>query len=86
MAALIGTASAAFADGRAEPWQLNFQAPATPVMEQVVNLHDILLYISFAVSIFVLALLIVVVLRFNRKSIPPHPSARITRCLKSPGR
>ncbi|WP_229708116.1 cytochrome c oxidase subunit II [Tistrella bauzanensis] len=75
MAALIGTASAAFADGRAEPWQLNFQAPATPVMEQVVNLHDILLYISFAVSIFVLALLIVVVLRFNRKS-NPTPSKR----------
>ncbi|MEN2980677.1 cytochrome c oxidase subunit II [Tistrella bauzanensis] len=75
MAALIGTASAAFADGRAEPWQLNFQAPATPVMEQVVNLHDILLYISFAVSIFVLALLILVVLRFNRKS-NPTPSKR----------
>jgi cytochrome c oxidase subunit 2 len=44
-------------------------------MERVVDLHDILLYICFGVSIFVLALLVVVVLRFNRTS-NPTPSKR----------
>ena len=74
-AVLFGTGSAAFAEGVARDWQLNFQAPATPVMERVVDLHDILLYICFGVSIFVLALLAVVVVRFNRKS-NPTPSKR----------
>ena len=74
-AVLFGTAGAAFAEGVAHDWQLNLQAPATPVMERVVDLHDILLYICFGVSIFVLALLVVVVLRFNRKS-NPTPSKR----------
>ncbi|MEN3163231.1 cytochrome c oxidase subunit II [Tistrella mobilis] len=74
-AILFGTAGAAFAEGVAHDWQLNLQAPATPVMERVVDLHDILLYICFGVSIFVLALLVVVVLRFNRKS-NPTPSKR----------
>ncbi|AFK54652.1 cytochrome c oxidase subunit II [Tistrella mobilis] len=74
-AVLFGTTGAAFAEGVAHDWQLNLQAPATPVMERVVDLHDILLYICFGVSIFVLALLVVVVLRFNRKS-NPTPSKR----------
>lgn len=74
-AVLFGTAGAAFAEGVAHDWQLNLQAPATPVMERVVDLHDILLYICFGVSIFVLALLVVVVLRFNRTS-NPTPSKR----------
>ena len=74
-AVLFGTSGAAFAEGVAHDWQLNLQAPATPVMERVVDLHDILLYICFGVSIFVLALLVVVVLRFNRKS-NPTPSKR----------
>lgn len=74
-AVLFGTVGAAFAEGVAHDWQLNLQAPATPVMERVVDLHDILLYICFGVSIFVLALLVVVVLRFNRTS-NPTPSKR----------
>ena len=57
--------------GIATPWQLGFQAPATPVMEQLVWLHDhFLLYIIVAISLFVLGVMLVIALRFNRKANP----------------
>ena len=57
-------------EGIAKPWQLNFQEAATPVMEQLNNMHNILLFMCFAISIFVLVLLVYVCLRFNRKRNP----------------
>lgn len=60
-------------DGRAVPWQLGFQEPASPVMEQLNDLHDALNILIFAVSLFVLALLVIVCLRYNRK-VNPNPS------------
>jgi cytochrome c oxidase subunit II len=48
-----------------EPWQLNFQPAASPVMEQVESLHDLLLWIITLVSIFVLALLLYACVRFR---------------------
>jgi len=57
--------------GKAHEWQLGFQPPATPVMEQLEWLHDnYLLYIITAVTIFVLGLLTVIVLKFNRRANP----------------
>lgn len=71
-------ASAAFAEtqeivGHAEPWQLNFQEAVTPVMEQFHALHNYLLVIVTAITVFVLGLLIYVCIRF-RASKNPNPS------------
>ena len=55
------------------PWQLNLQPAATPIMERVDAFHDLLLWIIVAISVFVLALLVVVMVRF-RASVHPTPS------------
>jgi cytochrome c oxidase subunit 2 len=51
-------------------WQLNLQTPASPVMERMVAFHNELLWIITAISLFVLALLLIVMVRFNEKSNP----------------
>lgn len=56
--------------GKATPWQLGFQGAASPVMEQFHWFHEYLLYIIIGISVFVLALLVYVALRFNAKSNP----------------
>ena len=57
-----------------EPWQMNFQEAATPLMEQIVRFHDVyLLPTIIIISLFVLALLAIVVFKFNEKS-NPNPS------------
>lgn len=48
-----------------EPWQLNLQPAASPNAQIIHDFHDMLLYIIFAISAFVLALLVWVVLRYN---------------------
>ena len=58
-----------------EPWQLGFQPAATPAMEQLVSLHDLLLWIITLISLFVLVLLAWVVVRF-RASRNTSPSRR----------
>jgi cytochrome c oxidase subunit 2 len=56
------------------PKQLGLQAPASPVMEQIVWFHnDLLMPIITAIVIFVAALLIYVMVRFNAKA-NPEPS------------
>lgn len=56
-----GTASAA----QPEPWQLGFQAAATPVMERIESFHNLLLWIITLICLFVLALLGYVCVRFQ---------------------
>jgi cytochrome c oxidase subunit 2 len=51
-------------------WQLGFQEAATPVRERIDTLHDILLVIITAISVFVMALLIYVMVRFNARANP----------------
>jgi len=53
-----------------EPWQMNFQTAHSSLMEQMITFHDFLLYLIFAISIFVLALLLFTVVRFNEKRNP----------------
>jgi cytochrome c oxidase subunit II len=66
---LIG--GAAFAgSGQPSPWQLGFQQAATPVMENIVWFHDFLLWLIVAITIFVLALLLIVMVRFNSRANP----------------
>ena len=56
--------------GQPSPWQLGLQQSATPVMDDIIWFHDFLLYIITGIVGFVLALLIVVMLRFNARANP----------------
>ena len=67
VAALSSNAQAA---GVAEPWQLGFQEALSPVMVQLTEFHDWLLVLITVISIFVLALLLVCIFRFNAKANP----------------
>lgn len=65
----LGVPSAALAQF-ATDWQLGFQSAVTPVMEEVASFHDMLLWIIIGISAFVLALLLIVMFRFNEKTNP----------------
>jgi len=73
-AALVLAISPALA---AEPatWQLGFQAPRSPVMEQIDSLHNLLMWIITLISFFVLALLGYACFRY-RASRSTSPSRR----------
>ena len=64
-----GTALAATA-GQPEPWQLGLQKGATPVMDDIIWFHDLLLWVITAIALFVLALLVIVVVKFNARANP----------------
>lgn len=70
---VIGTGDALAAG--AEPWQLGLQAAASPVMERIISFHNLLLWIITLITIFVLALLGYVCVRFKASS-NPTPSKR----------
>ena len=64
----IGEAVAA--QGQAVPWQLGFQDAFSPVARDMHDFHNMLLVIITVITLFVLALLIYVAVRFNRKANP----------------
>ena len=66
----LGLGVALAATGQPEPWQLGFQKSATPVMDNIVWFHDFLLWVIVAITVFVLALLIIVMVKFNARSNP----------------
>ena len=53
-----------------EQLQLGFQEANSPVMERIVEFHDLMLIMCFGISAFVLALLIYVSMRFSKKKNP----------------
>lgn len=59
--------------GQPSPWQLGFQEAATPIMEQIHDFHNYLNIIIVAIALFVLALMIIVMIRFNEGR-NPNPS------------
>ncbi len=63
----------AFAAGGPAPREMVFQEAVTPVMENITEFHHLLLYIITAIVIFVFALLLYVMVRFNAKA-NPEPS------------
>ena len=73
----MGGAAYAAIQGQPAPWEMTFQEAATPVMENITRFHNILLWIITAITLFVLALLIIIIVRFNAKA-NPIPS-RTTR-------
>ena len=71
-ASLVVTATTALAD-RPHEWQLGMQEGVTPTQDQLEWLHNLLLVIITLITIFVLALLVYVCVRF-RASRNPVPS------------
>ncbi len=51
-------------------WGMDFQPAASPVMERIENFHTLLLYIITAISVFVLALLVWIAIRYNQRANP----------------
>jgi cytochrome c oxidase subunit II len=65
------TGGAAFAElGQPAPWEYKLQEAATPVMENITWFHDFLLVLITLITLFVLALLIIVAVKFNAKANP----------------
>ncbi|MCR9256980.1 MAG: cytochrome c oxidase subunit II [Alphaproteobacteria bacterium] len=56
-----------------QDWQLGFQPSATPVKEVMTSFHNMLLWVITFITLFVLALLIYVCVKFN-KNANPTPS------------
>ena len=71
-AGLVASAGTALAEQPTD-WQTSFQAAATPVMTDIEDFHHLLFYIITAVSLFVLALLIWIAIRYNKR-MNPTPS------------
>ncbi|MFO1109559.1 MAG: cytochrome c oxidase subunit II [Bradyrhizobium sp.] len=70
VAALAG-GGAAFAEiGQPAPWEYTLQESATPVMDNIIWFHNFLLVLITVITLFVLALLIIVMVKFNAKSNP----------------
>ncbi len=67
---LFGTGVAFAGVGQPSPWQLGLQDAASPVMVDITWFHDFLLWIITGITLFVLALLLIVMVRFNARANP----------------
>ena len=67
---LLGSGAALAGLGQPTPWQMGFQQSVTPVMDYIAWFHDFLLWLIVAISVFVLALLVIVFVRFNARANP----------------
>ena len=67
---LAGTGMALAGLGQPSAWQLNFQQSASPVMDNIISFHNFLLVIISLITLFVLALLVVIMVRFNARANP----------------
>ncbi|HWN52415.1 MAG TPA: cytochrome c oxidase subunit II transmembrane domain-containing protein, partial [Xanthobacteraceae bacterium] len=71
LAALLMPEGAALAGlGQPTPWQIGLQESASPVMDEVVWFHSFVLWIITGITVFVLALLLIVIVKFNAKANP----------------
>jgi cytochrome c oxidase subunit II len=73
--AVIGVAltagGAAFAElGQPAPWEYTLQQSATPVMDDIRSFHTLLLTLITIITLFVLALLVAVMIKFNARANP----------------
>ncbi len=70
-AGFFASAGAALAAlGHPVPWQMDLQDAATPVMQEIADFHFYLLWVIGVISVFVLALLLIVIVRFNARANP----------------
>ena len=69
--ALVPSAISAQEIGHAAPGQIGFQESVTPIMDSIVAFHDnLLMWVITAIVLLVLALLVVVIVRFNQRANP----------------
>ena len=67
----LAASGAAFAElGQPAPWEYKLQEAGSPVMEQITWFHNMLLWIITIITLFVLALLVAIVIKFNAKANP----------------
>src|SRR5260370_29560533 len=61
----------AFAElGQPAPWEFKLQEAASPVMEDITSFHNFLTVLITIITLFVLALLVIVVGKFNSQANP----------------
>ena len=69
--AALGACGSAFAElGQPAPWEYKLQEAASPVMENITWFHNFLTVLITVITVFVLALLVMVVVKFNAKANP----------------
>jgi cytochrome c oxidase subunit 2 len=67
---LAGSGAAWAGLGQPSPWEIGLQQSASPVMDDIVWFHDFLVWVIVAIVLFVLALLLIVVVKFNARANP----------------
>lgn len=70
MGVLMTSGYAHAAEGRSQPWQMWFQDAHSPTAKGIHELHDLLFAVEVAIVIFVLAIMIYILVRFNAKANP----------------
>src|SRR6201987_5415070 len=69
--AAILASGAAFAElGQPSPWEYTMQPSGSPVMDNIHWFHNVLLTIITVITLFVLALLVAVMVKFNARANP----------------
>ncbi|OPZ00424.1 cytochrome c oxidase subunit II [Bradyrhizobium sacchari] len=67
----LATGGAAFAElGQPAPWEWTLQQSGSPVMDNIVWFHNFLFVLIALITLFVLALLVIVVIKFNARANP----------------
>ncbi len=69
-ALFASAATALAATGEPSPWAMGLQQAASPVMDRITWFHNFLLVVITLVTVFVLALLVIVMVRFNARANP----------------
>ena len=70
-AAAFGACGTAFAElGQPAPWEYKLQQSASPVMDNITWFHNFLSVLITVITLFVLALLVAVVVKFNARANP----------------
>ena len=68
---MLGSAATALAaPGQPSSWALGLQEAASPVMADITWFHNFLLVLITAITVYVLALLLIVMIRFNARANP----------------
>src|SRR5437899_4874456 len=67
----LATGGVAFAElGQPAPWEWTLQQSGSPVMDNIVWFHNFLFVLITVITLFVLALLVIVVVKFNARANP----------------
>ena len=69
--AALGAGGTAYAElGQPAPWEYKLQGSASPIMDNITSFHNFLTILITVITLFVLALLAIVIVRFNARANP----------------